>query len=114
VAYPTLPVDHTPAGKQEFAGFHQRHNLPRQHLPAQISAYAAAKLFVQGLKAAGRDLSRDKLIDALEALHGFNTGVTPPLTYSANRRIGALGAHIVTVDLPNKRFHPNSTWVEVE
>jgi ABC-type branched-subunit amino acid transport system substrate-binding protein len=112
LVYPTLPSDHTVAGKQEFGRFHQRHNLPRQHLPAQIAAYTAAKLLVHSLKEAGRGVSREKLIQALEALHRFDTGLTPPLTYSANRRIGALGAHIVTVDLRNKRFRPGSTWVE--
>lgn len=112
LAYPTLPADHTLAGRQEFGRFQQRHTLPRQHLPAQIAAYAAVKLLVQGLKALGRDVSRDKLIKALEALHRFDTGLTPPLTYSANRRIGALGAHIVALDLVNRRFLPDSTWVE--
>ena len=98
LAYPTLPSDHTAAGKEEFGRFHQRHNLPRQHLPAQIAAYAAAKLLVHALQATGRGVSRDKLIQALESLYQFETGLTPPLTYSANRRIGALGAHIVAVD----------------
>jgi len=112
LAYPTLPEDHTPAGRQEFGGFHQRHKLPRQHLSAQIAAYAAVKLLVHGLKTLGRDVSRDKLIKALEALHRFDTGLTPPLTYSANRRIGALGAHIVALDLLNRRFLAEPTWIE--
>ncbi|MHC4088781.1 MAG: cytochrome c/ABC transporter substrate-binding protein [Planctomycetota bacterium] len=114
VAYPTVPSDHTPAGKQEFGRFHQRHNLPRKHFPAQIAAYSAAKLLVEGLKTAGRGLSRDKLVKALEALHRFDTGLTPPLTYSANRRIGALGAHIVAVDLRERNFRPAADWVGVE
>lgn len=111
LAYPTLPSDHTPAGEQEFGRFHERHDLPRQHLPTQVAAYAAAKLFVEGLKTAGHDLSRDKLVRALEALERFDTGLTPPLTYSINRRIGARGAHIVAVDLAQRRVLPGSTWV---
>ncbi len=114
VAYPTVPSDHTPAGKQEFGRFHQRHNLPRKHLPAQIAAYSAVELLLEGLKKAGRALSRDKLVKALEALHGFDTGLTPPLTYSVNRRIGARGAHIVAVDLEKRNFRADAHWVGVE
>ena len=32
--------------------------------------------------------------------------MTPPLSYGPNRRIGARGAHIVTVDLDAKTYRP--------
>jgi hypothetical protein len=54
---------------------------------------------VEGLRRAGRELSRTRLVEGIEQLYNFDTGVTPPLTFGPNRRIGALGAHIVTVDL---------------
>ncbi len=111
LAYPTAPSDQTATGKREFARFHQRHALPRKHVPAQITAYTAAKVLVEGLKKSGRALSRDTLITALEALHKYETGLTPPLTYSTNRRIGALGAHIVGVDLEEQRFAAESKWI---
>jgi ABC-type branched-subunit amino acid transport system substrate-binding protein len=112
VAFPTSPGDHSPAGRQEFAEFRQRHGLPRRHLAAQIRTYTAAKLMVEGLSQAGRDLSREKLLLALEGLYRYATGFTPPLTYGPNRHIGALGAHIVAVDVANRRFAAGSTWVE--
>jgi hypothetical protein len=50
-------------------------------------------------------------VEGLEKLYNFETGVTPPLTYGPNRRIGALGAHIVSVDLGNQRYVPTG-WYE--
>ena len=111
VAYPSGPADYTKAGAAEFTAFHRRHNLPRQHMAAQIAAYAAVKLLVEGLKAAGQSVSREKLVSALEKLYEFNTGLTPILTYGPNRRIGARGAHIVALDLEKRRFGPRAEWI---
>jgi len=63
--------------------------------PPQGQALAAAKIFVEALRRAGRDVTRERLIDALETLQDFHTGVIPPVSYSATRRIGSDGAWIV-------------------
>ena len=48
-------------------------------------------------------------------LYGFETGVTPRLSYGPNRRIGARGAHIVVVDLENKTYKPvGDGWFDVQ
>ena len=49
---------------------------------------------VESLKRAGKDLSREKLIQTLEALYEYRTGLTPAITYGPNRRIGAMGAYV--------------------
>ncbi|MDH3475788.1 MAG: ABC transporter substrate-binding protein [Rhodospirillales bacterium] len=114
VAYPTGPADYTRAGAEAFMQFRQRHGLPRRHTPTQIAAYASVKLLAEGLKVAGRSLSREKLVAALEKLYQFNTGLTPKLTYGPNRRIGALGAHIVALELENKAFAAKSDWIATD
>ena len=63
------------------------------------------------MKQAGRDISREKLIGALEGLYDFSTGLTPPITYNANRRIGALGTYVVVVDLEKRSLTPASEWI---
>ncbi|MGI9331726.1 MAG: ABC transporter substrate-binding protein [Gammaproteobacteria bacterium] len=112
LAYPTSPRDHSPDGRREFGEFHARHRLSRQHLSAQITAYCAAKVLVRGLERSGRQLGREKLIEALEGLYEYSTGLSPPLTFGPNRRMGALGAYIVSVDLAERQFSSHSTWVE--
>ena len=106
IAYPTTSQDVSPRGREDYARIAERHSLPREHVQAQLASLAAAKLFVEGLRRAGRDASRARLVEGLEQLYNFETGVTPPLSYGPNRRIGALGAHIVTVDLGNRRYVP--------
>lgn len=111
LTYPVLPSDRTDAGTKELMELYDRHQLSARHQVAQLSAYCAAKILVEGIKRAGKDLSRDKLITALEGLYEFDTGLTPRITYGRNRRLGAMGAYIVTIDLQNKRFVPVSGWI---
>jgi ABC-type branched-subunit amino acid transport system substrate-binding protein len=111
---PMSPDDQSEKGIDEFAALAEKYGLPRQHLPAQFSAYTAAKILVEGLRRAGRDLSRDKLITALEGLFEYRTELTPAITYGPNRRIGAMGAYIVKIDLKAKRLVSASGWIGVE
>ncbi len=111
LTYPTLPSDLTREGVIEYRSFLERHRLLTRHPAAQISAYCAAKILAEGLKIAGKDLSREKLVDVLEGFYDFETGLTPGITYGPNRRIGALGAYIVALDLEKKRFIPASGWL---
>ncbi len=113
LAYPTLGSDVSPVGRAAYAQLARDHGLPPDHLQGQIAAYAAAKLLVEGLRRAGRDLNRLGLVDGLEALYAYETGLTPPLTYGPNRRIGARGAHVVAVDLLKKSYQPVGGWQEL-
>jgi ABC-type branched-subunit amino acid transport system substrate-binding protein len=111
--FPTGPVDHTEEAIKEFRLLGEKYKLAQKHLAAQISAYSSAKILNEALKRAGRDLSRERLIQALEGFYNYQTGMTPPITYGPNRRIGAMGAYIVMVDLKEKKFVPVSGWVGV-
>lgn len=113
LSYPTLPSDQTEAGISEFQTLIKEHELSVKHLTSQISALVAAKILVEGLKRSGKDLSREKFIRALEKLYEFQTGLTPRITYGPNRRIGAMGSHIVTIDLEKKNFAPVGQWIAV-
>jgi ABC-type branched-subunit amino acid transport system substrate-binding protein len=114
VAYPTLGSDVTSKGREEYQELAATYSLPNEHIQAQLAAFAAAKLMVEGLRRAGRDLSRIRFVESLEELYGFKTGVTPPLSYGPNRRIGALGAHVVAVDIANRRYaRLENGWFEL-
>jgi ABC-type branched-subunit amino acid transport system substrate-binding protein len=51
---------------------------------------AGAKIFVEGAKKAGKDLTRAKLIKALEDMKHIETGLVPPLDWSATYHGGPL------------------------
>ena len=104
IAVPTLPSDLTDEGRAELIAFAERHALPTEQLAPQIATYAAVKVFVEGLKRSGRDLTRETLITSLEQLYQFATGVTPPISYAKKRHIGSTGAHILAVDPKARAF----------
>lgn len=106
LSYPILPSDQTPEGVAEYQKLAEAHKLSTQHLSSQVITLASAKVLVEGLKRAGRDVSRERLIEALEGLYEFKTGLTPAVTYGPNRRVGAWGAYIVSLDLKAKTFVP--------
>ncbi|HSS22482.1 MAG TPA: ABC transporter substrate-binding protein [Pyrinomonadaceae bacterium] len=114
MAFPTSPADQTADGMKEFRSLAAKHQLPTKHVAAQISAYGAAKVLVEGLKRTGKDLSREKLVQSLEGLFEFRTGLTPAVTFGPNRRIGAIGAYVITVNLKDKQFLPISGWIDID
>ena len=111
LAFANAPMGSLSDKEAEFAAFRARHRLSNHHVAAQASTYAAATVLTEGLKRAGVRLSRERLIGALEQLYEFQTGVTPPLSYNPNRRIGAQGAQVVGVDVVERRLYPASPWM---
>lgn len=106
LAYPTAPGGQQEAAMREFARLLQGRGDTRAHQATLVSAYAAAKLLVEGLKRTGRDLSRRKLLATLESVQNFDTGLLPRLSYNADRRIGSTGGYLVGVDLQGKGLRP--------
>ncbi|HZH32293.1 MAG TPA: ABC transporter substrate-binding protein [Pyrinomonadaceae bacterium] len=91
----------------EFVDTMRRGNVRLSSPAFQTVAYGAAKTFVEATKSSGRQLSRAALITSLEGLRDFKTGVVPPLTFGANRRVGASGCYIVGIDLNKKQYVPH-------
>jgi len=114
LGYSTMPADHTEKGVHDFEKLHADHDLGYQHSTAQISVFVAAGILVEGLKRAGRELSRERLINELEGLSAFQAGLMPPISYNATRRIGALGGYVVALDLQEKKFAKASKWIELQ
>lgn len=116
VAQPATAADITQEGRASYISLAERYSLPQGHIQAQTAAIAAARLLVEGLRRAGRDLSRSRLVEGVEAVYQFETGFTRPLIYGPNRRVGALGAHVLVVDIANKRYVPvgGESWRELD
>jgi ABC-type branched-subunit amino acid transport system substrate-binding protein/cytochrome c553 len=114
LAFPTISADVSMEGASEYSGLLEKYKLGSGHAAARASAIAAAKILVYGLEHSGKDLSRERLVTALEGLYEFDTGLMPPITFGPNRRIGALGAYIVTIDPEKKLFPATSVWIPAD
>ena len=113
LSYASLPTDYTPEGSAEFEKLHDAFSFEYRYSMAQIAAYTSAKIAVEGLERAGRSLSREELVQALEGLQDYHPGLVPPISFGPDRRIGALGAHIVRVDLAAGRFDESTQWIDL-
>jgi branched-chain amino acid transport system substrate-binding protein len=102
-----LPESDEPAIKAFRGRFEKRYpELVKQDRPdlGDLLGYGGALAFLEGLKRAGPDLTRDKFIAALESLKSFETGITLPTTFSSTSHEGNDAARIVEIqpDLSRK------------
>jgi len=77
-----------------------------------LDAYGAASALVEGLKRAGRDLTREKLVDALETLDKFETKVIRPTTFSKDNHEGIRSASFFVIEEGGKRKMLPTTFTE--
>lgn len=112
LAFPTVPSDISKEGLAEFTALHDKYKFAARHTASQLSAFAAAKVFVEALTRAGKDLSRDKLVTTLEGFYEYDTGVTPHITFGPNRRVGAAGAYVVSLEDVKQGVADASRWVK--
>jgi ABC-type branched-subunit amino acid transport system substrate-binding protein len=111
----TVPVPGPDTAALDFGEFHRLRHEGRvgdRHLSLQLMAFAGARLLEEGLKRSGREISREKFVDAVGALYEFRTGVTPPVTYNENRRAGVQGAAIYRIDPKARRLVQEAPWRE--
>jgi branched-chain amino acid transport system substrate-binding protein len=74
-----------------------------------LSGYFAAMLFTEGAKRAGRTLTRESLITALEGLKAWENGILPPITIGADHETQRQGFW-VTVE--KGRFKQLTDWLK--
>jgi branched-chain amino acid transport system substrate-binding protein len=60
--------------------------------------YGAARVLAEGLQRAGRDVTREKLIAALETLKDFDTGLTLPVTFTKDNHEGSTEVRMLRVN----------------
>lgn len=106
VALPAGPPHVTAEGRHELKLLSPR---SAAHLQTAAAALAAAKITAEALRRAGRDISREKLIDTLEGFYNVPTAVTPPITFGPTIRAGTRGAWLAEVDLRGQTL-ANGRW----
>lgn len=114
LSFPTLPDDRSDEAADAYHHLAEAYHLTPEHLTTQLSTLAAARLFEEGAKRAGHSLTRAKVVSELEQLYKWDSGLTPLLTFTPNRRVGAQGAYVVAIDVKGRTFRRQGGWVEVE
>ena len=76
-----------------------------------LSGYFAAMLFAEGAKRAGRNLTRETLITALENVKSFDSGILPPLSIGADHETQKQG---FWVRVEKGRFKALTDWLKAD
>ncbi len=75
-----------------------------------LYGYVYGRLVVEGLRRAGRDLTRERLVDALESLRDWDAGgIMPPVSFSPTDHHAQPAGFVCTLD--GGRFRPLSGWI---
>lgn len=98
-------------GAAEYAALARRHGLGRRYLSIQLAAVTTGKVFVERLKRAGRSLTRENLVAALEELRDFDAGIEPRISFGPNRRTGAVGAYVLGVEPGGQGSAFTARWI---
>jgi branched-chain amino acid transport system substrate-binding protein len=83
-------------------------NAPNRY---SLSGYFAAMLFAEGVKRAGRSLTRESLVTALESVKGWESGILPPITIGSDHETQKQG---FWVRVEKGRFKPLTDWLKSE
>jgi ABC-type branched-subunit amino acid transport system substrate-binding protein len=87
----------------------QKYSPKNEPNRSSLHGYFAAMLFSEGARRAGRNLTREALITALESVKGWESGILPPLTIGADHETQKQG---FWVRLEKGRFKPLSDWLK--
>jgi len=116
MSYVTVPD--SGAGRQlsGFREFMRRTGLQPNNLNTRLYlyAYAATELLLEGIKRAGKRVTRMKLLDEIEKFYAFDVGLNRPLTFGSRHRVGLRGAYIVRFDVAKRRLVATDTWVSLD
>ncbi len=83
--------------------------------PYYVYGWINAMVFAEGVKRAGKNLTRDGLVKALESLKDYDPeGLMGPITYSATSHGSPGFARMTKGDLEKKCFVPLTDWTEVK
>jgi ABC-type branched-subunit amino acid transport system substrate-binding protein len=83
-----------PATDNSLPGVMEYRSLLRQYYPESkpsfvgLEGYINARILVEGLRRAGRDLTREKFIQAIESIHAYDLGILNPLSFGRNDHQG--------------------------
>jgi branched-chain amino acid transport system substrate-binding protein len=105
------PLTSERPGVRAYRDAMKKHFASNQPNPHSLAGYFAAMLFTEGARRAGRALSRDGLVTALESVRGWDSGILPPLTVGADHEAQKQG---LWVRIEKGRFTQASDWLTSE
>jgi branched-chain amino acid transport system substrate-binding protein len=85
-----VPPPQTDEKNETLPGVTEYIDLLRKYYPKSLPSfvglegYINAKILVEGLTRAGKDITRERFIQAIESIHAFDLGILNPLSFGKN------------------------------
>jgi len=105
------PVTSDLPGVKRYREHMQRYHPNNEMNRYSLAGYFAAMLFTEGAKRAGRNLTRESLMAALESMKGYDSGILPPITIGPDHETQKQG---FWVRVEKGRFKPMTDWLKSE
>ncbi len=108
------PVNSNDPAVVEYREIMEKFGKDRDKTPNRYSLYGYfyAKLFVEGLKKAGKNLTRESYIAALEGVKEWQNGIIPAVSFSATNHSAQNSGFMVEVQ--KEVFRPISGWLTLK
>ncbi|MFC1823718.1 PAS domain S-box protein [Thermodesulfobacteriota bacterium] len=75
--------------------------------------YAVSMVATEAMKRAGRNLTRESFVNAMETIKNFDTGgLLPAISYGPGKREACSTSRALKVDLDKKSFVPVTGWIK--
>lgn len=87
------------------------------HKPSTYHAlgFMLGQILVEGLQRTGKNLTREKLVEAMETFNGWQNCLGPPITYGPNLRGGSnTAAFLLKADVKKKLLVRATDWIHFE
>lgn len=111
LSFATLPRDWSEAGLGTRARLAADGPIGRTHPASQFAALASATLATDALARAGRALTRDAFLAAIDQTRRFAPGFGPPFTFRPDRHLGSTGAYVLPLQ-GGRNGDPE--WIDTE
>ena len=82
----------------------------RQRIKQHIQGWAGAKIFTEAMKRAGRDLNSKTMLEGMESLRNYNTGVSAPITYTTSDHKGGGYCKVYKANVNKSILVPITEW----
>jgi len=108
------PVHSNDPAVVEYREIMEKFGKDRDKTPNRYSlfGYFYAKLALEGIKRAGKNLTRESYIAALESIKGWENGIIPPVSFSATDHLAQDSGYMVEVQ--KGIFRPISGWITLK
>ena len=108
------PVHSEDPALVEYRKIVDQYGKDRDKTPNRYSlfGYFYAKLFVEGLKRAGKDVTRESYIAALEGIKDWQNGMIPAVSFSESNHLAQNSGFMVEVQ--KSVFRPISDWLTLK